>query len=130
MTQPSSPSRNYHRTALVAACAGGGSLFLGDDTAMAGFKALMALPFGLAWVCLPELFDRQRSLAPLTRPFIERTLIEALLFTLGLALVLWQPGRSLDSLVATTLAGTAAVFAAKTLALVATDLWLKRRTQQ
>ena len=82
----------------------------GDTAAVIGFKAMAAVPVVVAWICLPQLFNPERSRQPFTPSFIERTLLEGLLVMCAVGLAGWTPDRQPLGMAVAAVVGVAFYF--------------------
>ena len=85
--------RKYAVGAFVLAFAGVASVFNGDSGSVLTLKVLGAIPFAIAWICLPQLYDGVRSRTPFTPSFVERTALEGLLLGVAVVLLWWTAER-------------------------------------
>jgi drug/metabolite transporter (DMT)-like permease len=85
--------RKYIVGALVLALAGVASVVNGDSGSVLTLKVVGAIPFAIAWICLPQLFDGVRSRTPFTPSFVERTALEGVLLGVAVVLVWWSAER-------------------------------------
>lgn len=83
--------RKYGAGLVILALFALSSVLNGGGAALVTLKVLSAIPFAVAWICLPNLFDPIRSRMPLTPSFVERRLLEGVLISSAIAVASWQP---------------------------------------
>lgn len=83
--------RKYGAGLVILALFALSSVLNGGGAALVTLKVLSAIPFAVAWICLPHLFDPVRSRTPLTPSFLERRGLEGVLLSSALAVASWQP---------------------------------------
>ncbi len=84
----------------------------GDAPSVIALKASTAVPFAIAWLSLPQVFNAERSKHPFTPSFIERTLLEGLLIICAVGIAGWTPERQPLGMAVATVFGVAVYFAA------------------
>lgn len=82
--------RKYGIGVVLLALFALGSAINGGGAALVTLKIMAALPFAVAWVCLPQIYNPERSRTPFTPSFIERTALEGILIGAGIAIVNWS----------------------------------------
>ena len=86
--------RKYAVAAFVLVFAGAASVFNGDSGSVLTLKVMGAIPFAVAWICLPQIYDPVRSRTPFTPSFVERTALEGLLLGVAVVLLWWTAERN------------------------------------
>lgn len=86
------------------------SIINGDTAALTGLKTLAFVPIAIAWICLPQIFNPERSKRPFTASFIERTLLEGLVLMSAIGIVAWTPDRQPLGIAVAAVVGVAVYF--------------------
>ena len=107
--------RKYGAGLVIFALFALGGVLNGGSAALVTLKVLSAIPFAVAWICLPHLFDPVRSRTPLTASFVERRGLEGVLVSSAIAVASWQPDSNPVALALTVVIATVVYVVAMTL---------------